>query len=200
VLNFKLLRYPNCSNIYWATPKPFSMIVGTTEAAKILNISTARLRVLLMAGRVQGAYKTGKMWLMPLFNGKPIIKRGTRGPAPRWRNPRKPGKTIIHVNSHRIRQNQKQNLTQPVITVVCRPAKLFKKPCNSLRQSHSFSETAPTTPVVGSPTNVLNLYGHEVEILGGCRVVYRPNGSKYGAKVWIETLHDVNVISFDTPA
>jgi hypothetical protein len=168
------------------------MIVGTTEAAKILNISTARLRVLLMAGRVQGAYKTGKMWLMPLFNGKPIIKRGTRGPAPRWRNPRKPGKTIIHVNSHRIRQNQKQNLTQPVITV--------KKPCNSLRQSHSFSETAPTTPVVGSPTNVLNLYGHEVEILGGCRVVYRPNGSKYGAKVWIETLHDVNVISFDTPA
>ena len=81
-----------------------------------------------------------------------------------------------------------------------RPAKLFKKPCNSLRQSHSFSETAPTTPVVGSPTNVLNLYGHEVEILGGCRVVYRPNGSKYGAKVWIETLHDVNVISFDTPA
>ena len=184
------------------------MIVGTTEAAKILNISTARLRVLLMAGRVEGAYKTGKMWLMPLFNGKPIIKRGTRGPAPRWRNPRKPGKTIIHVNSHRIRQNQKQNLTQPVITVKkrkvggvgFRPAKLFKKPCNSLRQSHSFSETAPTTPVAGSPTNVLNLYGHEVEILGGCRVVYRPNGSKYGAKVWIETLHDVNVISFDTPA
>jgi hypothetical protein len=169
------------------------MIVGTTEAAKLLNISTARLRVLLMAGRVEGAYKTGKMWLMPLFNGKPIIKRGTRGPAPRWRNPRKPGKTIIHVNSHKIRQNQKQNLTQPVITV--------KKPCNSLRQSHSFSEAGLSTPRVDSPTNgILNLYGHEVEILGGCRVVYRPNASKYGAKVWIETLHDVKVISFDTPA
>ena len=36
------------------------MIVGTADAAKILNISTARLRVLLIAGRVQGAYKTGK--------------------------------------------------------------------------------------------------------------------------------------------
>jgi hypothetical protein len=41
----------------------------------------------------------------------------------------------------------------------------------------------------------LNLYGHEVEILGGCRVVYRPDNPKWGAKVWIETLHDVKVIS-----
>ena len=60
------------------------MIVGTTEAAKILKISTARLRVLMIEGRVQGAYKTGRMWLIPLFKGKPIIKRGTRGPAPSW--------------------------------------------------------------------------------------------------------------------
>ncbi|WP_413165376.1 DNA-binding protein [Capilliphycus salinus ALCB114379] len=93
------------------------MIVGTTEAAQILEISTARLRVLLSEGRVQGAYKTGKMWLIPLVKGKPIIKRGTRGPAPRWRNPKKPATTIIHVNSHRIRQNQKQQQQLPVITV-----------------------------------------------------------------------------------
>ncbi len=84
------------------------MIVGTTEAAHILKISTARLRVLLIAGRVEGAYKTGKMWLIPLFDGKPIITRGKRGPAPRWRNPRTPTKTIVHVNSHRIKQNQKK--------------------------------------------------------------------------------------------
>jgi hypothetical protein len=85
------------------------MIVGTTEAAKILNISTARLRVLLMAGRVEGAYKTGKMWLMPLFNGKPIIKRGTRGPAPRWRNPRKPAQksfTLTHKEFDKIKNNK----------------------------------------------------------------------------------------------
>ncbi|MEM7595508.1 MAG: DNA-binding protein [Cyanobacteria bacterium P01_A01_bin.83] len=137
------------------------MIVGTTEAAKVLNISTARLRVLLIEGRVEGAYKTGKMWLIPLFNGKPIISRGSRGPAPRWRNPRKPAKTIIHVNSQRIRSNNKHQQTQPVITV---------KNGNT------------------------NRYGHEVEIPGGCRVVYRPERSLCGAKVWIESLYEVKVI------
>jgi hypothetical protein len=139
------------------------MIVGTTEAANILKISTARLRVLLKTGRVQGAYKTGKMWLMPLVNGKPIIKRGKRGPSPRWCNPRKPAQTIIHVNSHRIRQNQKRQEQQPVITV---------------------------------KTGNTNVYGHQVEIPGGCRVVYRPDSPICGAKVWIETLYDVKIISF----
>ena len=38
------------------------MIVGTSEAAKILNISTPRLRVLLIEGRVEGA-ATGT-WLL----------------------------------------------------------------------------------------------------------------------------------------
>ena len=178
LLNSKLLRLPFSS-----------MIVGTTEAAKILNISTARLRVLLMAGRVEGAYKTGKMWLMPLFNGKPIIKRGKRGPAPRWRNPRTPAKTIIHVNSHRIRQNHKQQQNQPVITV--------KKRCNPHQDTHSFSEVPPLTSKIGSPTKGnLNLYGHEVEILGGCRVVYRPDCPRdCGAQVWIESLYEVALVS-----
>ena len=93
------------------------MIVGTTEAAKILNISSARLRILLIEGRVEGAYKTGKMWLIPLFDGKPIITKGKRGPNPKWRNPRKPAKTIVHVNTHRIKSNQKNSSKQPVITV-----------------------------------------------------------------------------------
>ena len=138
------------------------MIVGTTQAAKILKISTARLRVLLIAKRVEGAYKTGKMWLIPLFKGKPIVKKGKRGPTPRWRNPKKPAKTIIHVNSQRIRQNQKHQQKQAVITV---------KKGNT------------------------NLYGHEVEIPGGCRVVYHPDNSRCGAKVWIESLYDVKIIS-----
>ena len=137
------------------------MIVGTTETAKILNISSARLRVLLIAGRVQGAYKTGRIWLIPLFNGKPIIRKGQRGPAPRWRNPRKPVKTIIHVNTHRIKQNQKHLHKQPVITV---------KKGNT------------------------NQYGYEAEILGGCRIVYRPDSPKCGARVWIESSYEVKVI------
>ncbi|MEB3278292.1 MAG: DNA-binding protein [Lyngbya sp.] len=138
------------------------MIVGTTEAARILKISTARLRVLLSAGRVEGAYKTGKMWLIPLFKGKPIIERGTRGPAPRWRNRRKPAKKIVHVNSQRIRQNQKHQERLPVITV---------------REGKS------------------NTYGHIVEIPGGCRVVYSPDKPlSCGARVWIETFYDVQVV------
>ena len=140
------------------------MIVGTTETAKILNISTARLRVLLIAGRVEGAYKTGRMWLIPLFNGKPIIKPGKRGPAPRWRNPRKPAKTIVHVNTQRIKHNQKASCRQPVITV--------KRGNN-------------------------NQYGSEVQIPGGCRVVYRPDNPKCGARVWVETLYEVRVIDLD---
>jgi len=140
------------------------MIVGTTETAKLLNISTGRLRILLIAGRVEGAYKTGKIWLIPLFNGKPIIKKGKRGPAPRWRNPRKPAKTVVHVNTHRIKQNQKDSLKQPVITV---------KKGNT------------------------NQYGYEVEIPGGCRVVYRPDSPMCGAKVWIESLYQVKVIVSD---
>lgn len=138
------------------------MIVGTTEAAKILNISTARLRILLIEGRVEGAYKSGRMWLIPLFAGKPIIEKGKRGPAPRWRNPRVPAKAVIHVNAPRIKYNQKHFTKQPVITVKQRDT---------------------------------NQYGYEVEILGGCRVVYRPDNPKCGARVWIETLYDVKVIA-----
>ncbi len=139
------------------------MIVGTSEAAKLLNISTPRLRVLLIEGRVEGAYKTGKIWLIPLFRGRPIISKGKRGPAPRWRNPRKPAKTIIHVNTHKIKHNQKHQKKQPVIIV-------------------NKGDT--------------NQYGHEVEIPGGCRVVYRPdNPICGGARVWIESLYEVRVIS-----
>lgn len=138
------------------------MIVGTTETAKILNISTGRLRMLLIKGRVQGAYKSGRMWLIPLIDGKPVITKGTRGPAPRWHNPRIPARTRLHINTHKIKQNQKESLNQPVITV--------KK-------------------------GGVNQYGHEVEIPGGCRVVYRPDNPMCGARVWIETLYDVRVIS-----
>ncbi|MEQ8956892.1 MAG: DNA-binding protein [Coleofasciculus sp. C2-GNP5-27] len=156
------------------------MIVSTTQAAQILNISTARLRVLLLQGRVEGAYKTGRMWLMPLFNGKPLIKGGKRGPAPRWRNPRKPAKTIIHVNSQRIRQNQKYQQRQPVITV-----KKWGDPGTLIGAKEQATQKGKT-----------NVYGHEVEIPGGCRVVYRPDSPRCGAKVWIETFDNVRVISW----
>ena len=138
------------------------MIVGTTEAAKILKISTARLRTLLIEGRVEGAYKSGRIWLIPLFAGKPIIEKGKRGPVPHWRNPRVPAKAVIHVNTQKIKYNQKHFTKQPVITVKQRDT---------------------------------NQYGYEVEIPGGCRVVYRPDNPKCGARVWIETFYNAKVIA-----
>lgn len=137
------------------------MIVGTTTAARILNISTSRLRFLLSSNRVEGAYKTGKMWLIPLYNGKPIIYKGKRG----WHNPRKPAKTVIHVNTQKIKQNHKQGLKEPAITV--------KK-------------------------GNVNQYAHEVEIPGGCRIVYRPDRPFCGARVWIESLYDVKLLDLST--
>ena len=117
---------------------------------------------------------------------------------------------MVHVNTHKIKENQKHHLQQPVITVKkrkvggvgFRPAKLFKTRCDPSLISLSTLDAA-TVATLGNGESVarksqnINLYGHEVEILGGCRVVYRPNNSKCGAKVWIETLNEVKVICWD---
>ena len=44
-------------------------IVGTTEAAFLLNISVSRVKVLLQQNRVRGAVKEGRVWKIPLFKG-----------------------------------------------------------------------------------------------------------------------------------
>ncbi len=76
---------------------------------------------------------------------------------------------MIHVNSHKIRQNQKQNQKQPVITV--------KKWGDLAEQTRLSPDTKlPTPSVDSSKKGNLNIYAHEVEILGGCRVVYRRVG------------------------
>jgi hypothetical protein len=136
-------------------------------------------------------------------------ERRKRGPAPRWRNPRTPAKTIVHVNTHKIKENQKQNLQQPVITVKkrCDPSLISLSTLDAatvatlgnadLVARKSQNVTVLPDASSGSCCDYVNLYGHEVEILGGCRVVYRPNASKCGAKVWIETLYDVKVICWD---
>lgn len=94
------------------------MYVGTTEAAEISNISTSRMRYLVAQGRVKGAYKVGRFWIIPLFNGMPIISRGSRGPKAKWCR-RIPAKTKIHVNKHKILENKNQNQEDlvPVLTV-----------------------------------------------------------------------------------
>lgn len=135
------------------------MIVGTTEVAQLLGVSPTRVRTLLSAGRIHGAYKIGKIWAIPLINGMPQVREGKRGPKRKWRAVCREVMTCIHVNRNLIRQNDKQEQKAPVISV---------------KRGSS------------------NIYGFEAEVLGPCRVVYRPDAPKpCGAKVWIETLSQV---------
>lgn len=92
------------------------MYIGTTQAAELLKISTSRMRYLLAQERVKGAYKVGRIWIIPLFEGKPIISRGSRGPKAKWCR-RIPAKTTININKRKIKQNLNRENPKPVITV-----------------------------------------------------------------------------------
>ena len=56
-------------------------------------------------------------------------------------------------------------------------------------------------PVITVKTYKSNTYGHQVHILGECKVVYSPDKPlSCGARVWIETESEVNVINEDLHA
>ena len=95
------------------------MYVGTTEAASLLKISSSRLRQLLQKGRVRGAYKTGKFWIIPLYDGIPYIEETRRGRKGTWNTVKKLQKTIVNINSNVIRQNIKRSKAErkPAIAV-----------------------------------------------------------------------------------
>jgi len=72
------------------------MEVGTTQAAFLLNISTARVRLLLKEGRILGAHKNGRSWLIPLNSqGIPEIIPGCRGPDGTWKKGPYKSKTTL---------------------------------------------------------------------------------------------------------
>ncbi|NEO99710.1 MAG: helix-turn-helix domain-containing protein [Symploca sp. SIO2E9] len=93
------------------------MFVGSAQAAQLMGVSVRRICQLLSSGRIQGAFKAGRSWIIPLVDGMPKVKEGTRGPKARWRRRRPSPVTIIHVNQQTIRQNQKQEKSSPVISV-----------------------------------------------------------------------------------
>lgn len=47
----------------------------TTEMSKIWEISSRRIGVLCTEGRIEGAIKKGKMWLLPADAKKPLDGR-----------------------------------------------------------------------------------------------------------------------------
>lgn len=79
--------------------------------------------------------------------------------------------TILHINQHAIRSNAKNGLNAPVIT-----AKTYK--------SNDYAHEAV----------IRDADGNEV-----CRVVYRPDDPlSCGAKVWVTTQLDVELITRET--
>lgn len=53
-------------------------------------------------------------------------------------------------------------------------------------------KTGATDPVLTVKTYKTNIYAHEVEITGPCRIIYSPDKPlSCGARVWIETASTV---------
>ena len=144
------------------------MFVGTKEAASLLNISTQRVRVLIKEGRVQGARK---------INGHtwviPLYK-GMPRVSRKKRGPLPRWHSCRHCGKNTI------HFHRPNIAV-------NKKKKNT--NLHVLSAKRGTKTLAK---------GHEIEIHGPCKIVYRPNKPhSCGATVWIETLATATMLNFD---
>ena len=50
-------------------------LMTTAEAAELWNISTRRVQILCDKGKVKGAFKMGRTWIIPKGTPKPIDGR-----------------------------------------------------------------------------------------------------------------------------
>lgn len=95
-------------------------MIGTTKAAKLLNISPRRVRELIYKGRVYGATKIAGNWVMPTENGYPVIKTASRGPKSTWKKVRIRPQNIININRQFIGKKMDDGKYAPPISVKCR--------------------------------------------------------------------------------
>ena len=124
------------------------MVVGTTEAAFLLNISTARVRLLLKQGRIKGACKSGRSWLIPLNGqGIPEIIPGRRGPDGTWNKGQRTTKTFVYVLPAVVNSNHKNGSSLPAISIrqgdrqdLCHEAEILG-PCKIVYQPHKLSRS-----------------------------------------------------------
>lgn len=119
--------------------------VGTVKAAFLLRICPQRVRQLLAEGRIEGAFKEGRFWRIPLYNGVPKVISGKRGPKGKWSKQRQRSITRIHVNSNNIKNNIDAEQIEPVVIVrqgsktfychqidICGPSRIAYSPHQSL--------------------------------------------------------------------
>ncbi|MGD1703981.1 helix-turn-helix domain-containing protein [Dapis sp. BLCC M229] len=144
------------------------MFVGTTEVASLLNISAQRVRVLIKEGRIQGARK---------INGRTWViplYRGMPRVSYRKHGPKPNWHSSRHCGKNTIHFDR-----------------------NNIATNKNKKDTA--LEVMSIKRGSKNLAkGHEIEIHGPCKIVYRPeNPHSCGATVWIETLATATVFNFD---
>ncbi|WP_287522356.1 DNA-binding protein [Okeania sp. SIO2C2] len=143
------------------------MFVSTTEAASLLSISTQRVRVLLKEGRIQGARK--------------INNRA-------WVIPLHQGMPRIHRRGKGPKPRWSSHKRSGKNTVH------FNR--NHIDRNKSKQNNDLTILSVKEGSSNLAT-GHEAEIHGPCRIVYRPEKPhSCGATVWIETLAAVTMVDY----
>lgn len=124
------------------------MVVGTTQAAFLLNISTARVRLLLKQGRIKGASKSGRSWTIPLNSqGIPEVTPGRRGPDGTWNKGQRTAKTFVHVLPAVVNANHRNGTFLPAVSIrqgdrndLCHEAEIIG-PCKIVYQPHKLSRS-----------------------------------------------------------
>ena len=102
-------------------------MIGTEKAAELLQMSARRVRTLAAEGRVLGAYKVGRNWVIPTINGYPKIKTASRGPKPTWKRVQVPAKNVININRQLIGKKMDDGKFCPPIAVKCRNKNTYSR-------------------------------------------------------------------------
>ncbi len=143
------------------------MFATTKETAKILGVSPRRVHHLLTHNRIEGAFKLGNQWVIPLCDGKPIISEGKRGPKASWhdkaKKPLKKDLAVVKVVRQNIDGNADHQTNKTVISV--------QRGRERVMQGHGIDIHGPSRM----------FYSHEVR------------EDKGGVRVWLETYFDVDV-------
>jgi len=100
-------------------------MITTKHAAMALGISETRVCFLLRKGRIPGAIKQGRVWMIPVTNGRIEIIDGDRGPDGSWRSEYSIEQKNIHVYLQRIRTNRHNQEKKPPIIVKVGKKKKF---------------------------------------------------------------------------
>ena len=92
----------------------------------------------------------------------------------------------------------KEKKIEGLLKINPRKNKLLKRIHINQHKIKANKKNGTNDPVITVKTSKSNDYGHEVDISGKSKVVYRPNKPlSCGARVWIETREEVRITNKD---